>query len=114
MWLFFALLTALFESLKDLQLKRSAANFDALALAWHLIVYSLPFLLPFALFGETANYSAPEFWLALVSAGIAAGGSLGLLCQSGIQRRSVHRNPDACLYPCLHVLHLSPDDRRIP
>ena len=45
-WFIFAVLTALFESLKDVFSKRSLGEVDEYIAAWSLRVFALPFLLP--------------------------------------------------------------------
>ncbi len=63
-WLLFAFLTALFESLKDVTSKRGLQHFDEYIIAASLILFQLPFLLPLLLiidYPELGN----RFWYAL-------------------------------------------------
>lgn len=69
LWLLFAALTALFESLKDVFSKKSLKHIDEYVIAWSLGVFALPFLLPLLFFiGIPAI--GDKFWLALVVGGL--------------------------------------------
>ncbi|OGD97571.1 hypothetical protein A3G16_03375 [Candidatus Curtissbacteria bacterium RIFCSPLOWO2_12_FULL_41_16] len=67
-WFIFAVLTALFESLKDVFSKRSLGEVDEYIAAWSLRVFALPFLLPALLFIEMPQLG-DGFWLALAVSG---------------------------------------------
>lgn len=63
-WLLFALLTALFESLKDVTSKRGLQRFDEYIISASLILFQLPFLLPLLLIIEIPVLG-DRFWYAL-------------------------------------------------
>ncbi len=66
LWLLFALLTALFESLKDIFSKKSLKGTDEFVVAWALPCFALPFLIP-ALIVTGVPHLGSRFWLALLS-----------------------------------------------
>lgn len=68
MWLIYSLLTALFESLKDVICKKSLAEMDEYQMAWSLRFFTLPFLVP-ALFFYPFPEIRPAFWPALFAGG---------------------------------------------
>lgn len=72
-WALFALLTALFESAKDVFSKKALQEADPLLVAWAWRFFALPFLLPLLLVIEIPPLG-PDFWSALV-----AGGGLNVL-----------------------------------
>ncbi len=49
-WFLFSFLTAFFESLKDVFSKKSLKNIDEYIIAWALVFFALPFLLPLLFF----------------------------------------------------------------
>ncbi len=65
-WLLFAFLTALFESLKDVASKRGLQRFDEYVIAASLILFQLPFLVPLLFFIEIPDIGE-NFWSALVA-----------------------------------------------
>lgn len=73
MWLTYSVLTALFESVKDVLCKKSLADSDEYLIAWGLRFFPLPFLL-LALFFFPLPEIGPSFWPAL-----AVGGLLNVL-----------------------------------
>jgi drug/metabolite transporter (DMT)-like permease len=75
-WLIFALLTALFEALKDVTLKHSLRDVPATVAAWSWVFFALPFF-ALALQFEPPLTLGPHFWLALL-----AGGSLNVVAIS--------------------------------
>jgi len=68
LWLLFALLTAFFESLKDVFSKKGVAHVDEYVVAWSWRVFALPFLVPVLLLVDVPSLSA-EFWKALIISG---------------------------------------------
>ena len=68
MWFVFSLLTALFESLKDVFSKISLREVDEYVVSWAIRFFSFLFLLPLLFFVgfPEINHS---FWLALVLGG---------------------------------------------
>lgn len=72
-YLGFAFLTALFESLKDLTGKLGLGHFNEFFISWALAAIALPMLLPLLFFIEIPELNRP-FYLALI-----AGGSLNAL-----------------------------------
>lgn len=72
-WFIFAILTAFFESLKDVFSKQSLKYIDEYIVAWSLMFFSLPFSLPILLFVGIPPLNG-KFWLALI-----AGGSLNII-----------------------------------
>jgi drug/metabolite transporter (DMT)-like permease len=74
LWVLFALLTAFFESMKDVASKRSLGGFrgvssiDEYVVAWSLRAFALPFLLPLLLFVGIPGLGT-EFLLALLVGG---------------------------------------------
>jgi uncharacterized membrane protein len=67
-WLILALLTAFFESMKDVFSKKSLKNIDEYAVAWALRFFALPFVLPLLLFIEIPKLGS-SFWMALFVSG---------------------------------------------
>ena len=67
-WFVLALLTAFFESLKDVVGKKSVLTIDATVVAWAMRFFSLPFLLPLLIFTEIPLLTF-QFWIALVVSG---------------------------------------------
>lgn len=65
LWLLFAFLTALFESLKDVTSKRGLQRFDEYVIAASLILFQLPFLLPLYFVIEIPELG-DQFWHALI------------------------------------------------
>jgi uncharacterized membrane protein len=67
-WLFFAFLTAFFESLKDVTSKFSLKNVNEYVVTWAMFAFSLFFLLPLLFFIKipSLNY---HFFLALIAGG---------------------------------------------
>jgi uncharacterized membrane protein len=68
MWLVFSLLTALFESLKDVLSKIILKEADEYVVAWAIRFFSLPFLIPFFFLLEWPKLGRP-FWPALILGG---------------------------------------------
>jgi len=73
-WIAFAFLTALCESLKDVFSKKGLANIDEYVIAWSLRFFAVPFLLPILFFIKIPNLTK-AFWLALF-----IGGGLNAIC----------------------------------
>jgi drug/metabolite transporter (DMT)-like permease len=72
-WVAFAILTAFFESLKDVFSKRSLQRLDAYLVAWAANVFAIVILIPILLAIGIPPIQ-PPFWLAL-----AVGGSLNVI-----------------------------------
>ncbi|UCD03733.1 MAG: EamA family transporter [Candidatus Woesearchaeota archaeon] len=72
-WFIFALLTALFASLKDLFSKKGLDKIDEYVLAFSLRTFALLFTLPLLFFIEIPKLGS-QFWIALV-----VGGSLNIV-----------------------------------
>lgn len=72
-WFAFAILTAFFESLKDVSSKHSLKKLDAYLVAWMANVFAIIFLIPLLLFIGIPPIGAP-FWIALL-----IGGSLNVV-----------------------------------
>lgn len=69
MWFLFSLLTALFESLKDVLSKISLREVDEYVVAWAIRFFSLPFLIPLLFFVDLPAIKG-TFWLALLLGGV--------------------------------------------
>jgi uncharacterized membrane protein len=69
-WLLFALLTAFFESLKDITSKRTLRLANEHIVAWAWMALPVPFLLPVVLL-QGIPPLGDQFWVALISSGIA-------------------------------------------
>lgn len=67
-WLFLALLTAFFVSLKDVLSKKSLENLDEYLVAWALRFFVLPFLLPVLWYTGVPEVTS-SFWWALLASG---------------------------------------------
>lgn len=67
-WFIFALLTAFFESLKDVFSKKSLKHIDVYIVSWSLRFFTLPFLLPL-LFIINIPTLGEQFWIALFVGG---------------------------------------------
>lgn len=67
-WFIFAVLTAFFESLKDVFSKKSLGEVDEYVASWSLRAFALPFLLPILFFREIPQLG-DQFWLALAVSG---------------------------------------------
>ena len=67
-WLILAILTAVFESLKDIASKRSLKNVDEYVVAWAMMGFTLPILLPLLLIIDIPPLNV-QFWLALLVSG---------------------------------------------
>ena len=65
LWLVFATLTAIFESLKDVASKRSLKNVDEYIVSWSLIIFTLALLLPLLFFIKIPPLG-DQFYLALI------------------------------------------------
>ncbi len=65
LWLVFATLTAIFESLKDVASKRSLKNVDEYIVSWSLIIFTLALLLPLLFFMKIPPLG-DQFYLALI------------------------------------------------
>ncbi len=65
LWLVFATLTAIFESLKDVASKRSLKNVDEYIVSWSLIIFTLALLLPLLFFIKIPAIG-DQFYLALI------------------------------------------------
>ena len=63
-WLFFAVLTAIFDSLKNLVSKRGLQSADEYVVAWGSRFFALPLLLPFLFWIERPELG-DRFWLVL-------------------------------------------------
>ncbi|MEP0915885.1 DMT family transporter [Leptolyngbya sp. DQ-M1] len=72
-WLVFAILTAFFESLKDVSSKHSLRNLDAYIVAWVANIFAVIFLVPLLLLTGIPKID-PQFWIALL-----IGGSLNVI-----------------------------------
>jgi uncharacterized membrane protein len=72
-WLVFAILTAFFESLKDVSSKHSLRNLDVYIVAWVANIFAVIFLLPLLLLSGIPKIE-PQFWIALF-----IGGSLNIV-----------------------------------
>ncbi|MCK4836202.1 MAG: EamA family transporter [Candidatus Aminicenantes bacterium] len=69
MWLVFSLLTAFFESLKDVFCKISLREADEYVVAWAIRFFSIPFLIPIFFFVDLPELDK-QFWPALIIGGI--------------------------------------------
>ncbi len=67
-WIILALLTAFFESLKDVSGKKSLEDVDEYIVAWAWSFFSLPFLIIILSFTEIPDLNN-QFWMALFSGG---------------------------------------------
>ena len=67
-WLILAMLTAVFESLKDIASKRSLKNVDEYVVAWAMMGFTLPILLPLLLIIDIPPLNV-QFWFALLVSG---------------------------------------------
>ncbi|MCY6492383.1 MULTISPECIES: DMT family transporter [Leptolyngbya] len=67
-WLAFAILTAFFESLKDVSSKYSLRNLDVYIVAWTANIFAVLFLIPL-LFAAGIPKVEPGFWVALLIGG---------------------------------------------
>ncbi len=67
-WFIFALLTAFFQSLKDVFSKKSLKNIDEYVVSWSLRFFALLFLIPFLFFIEIPSLGN-KFWIALLIVG---------------------------------------------
>ncbi|BAU13840.1 hypothetical protein LEP3755_43830 [Leptolyngbya sp. NIES-3755] len=72
-WLAFAILTAFFESLKDVSSKHSLKNLDVYIVAWVANIFAVIFLVPLLLLSGVPKIE-PQFWIALF-----IGGSLNVV-----------------------------------
>lgn len=72
-WLVFAILTAFFESLKDVSSKHSLRSLDAYIVAWVANIFAVVFLIPLLLLAGIPKID-PQFWIALL-----IGGSLNVV-----------------------------------
>jgi drug/metabolite transporter (DMT)-like permease len=72
-WLAFAILTAFFESLKDVSSKKGLASIDEYIVAWVSIVFAAVFLIPVLLCTKIPTLNN-QFWVALL-----IGGSLNVI-----------------------------------
>ncbi|MCB0346605.1 MAG: EamA family transporter [Bdellovibrionales bacterium] len=77
MWLVFAILTALFESLKDVLIKRRIHNINPYLVAWGMVIISCPFLVLALLFVPTPELGK-NFWWALLASGVLDGAGVFL------------------------------------
>ena len=69
MWFLFSVLTAFFESVKDVYSKKSLKKIDEYVVAWSIRVFALPFLfIPLLFTGIPALKD--NFWMALLVGGI--------------------------------------------
>lgn len=72
-WLLFAILTAFFESLKDVSSKYSLRNLDVYIVAWVANIFAVIFLIPLLLLNGIPKIET-QFWIALF-----IGGSLNVI-----------------------------------
>jgi len=72
-WFIFAILTAFFESLKDVFSKKNLKNIDEYIVSLSLRLFALPFLIPLLFFIEIPSLGN-QFWIALL-----IGGSLNVI-----------------------------------
>ncbi|QDZ39620.1 EamA family transporter [Euhalothece natronophila Z-M001] len=72
-WVIFATLTALFESLKDVTSKRGLNTLDEYVVAWSMIFFTLPLMLPLLGIIERPELGENFIWALL------AGGSLNIV-----------------------------------
>ncbi len=77
MWLIFAFLTALLESLKDVLIKRRVHDINPYLVAWGMVVISCPFMALALLFVPTPQLGE-NFWWALLASGILDGAGVFL------------------------------------
>ncbi len=66
-WIIFAVLTAFFESAKDVFSKKGLEDIDEYVVAWALRFFALPFLLPLLFFIDV--HIGEKFWFALLIGG---------------------------------------------
>ncbi len=69
LWFLFSILTAFFESMKDVFSKKSLRNVDEYAAAFSLRLFALPFLFPLLFFIEIPSLGK-DFWTALLLGGL--------------------------------------------
>jgi len=67
-WFVYAILTAFFESMKDVFSKKNLKYIDEYIVSWSLRLFALPFLIPFLFFIEIPSLNK-QFWIALFIAG---------------------------------------------
>lgn len=72
-WLVFAILTAFFESLKDVSSKQGLRKLDVYIVAWVANIFAVLFLIPLLLIAGIPRID-PQFWIALL-----IGGSLNVI-----------------------------------
>ncbi len=72
-WLVFAILTAFFESMKDVSSKNSLRRLDSYLVAWVANLFAVMFLIPLLLIAGIPTITA-QFWIALL-----VGGSLNVV-----------------------------------
>jgi uncharacterized membrane protein len=67
-WFIFSILTAFFESMKDVSSKKSLKNTDDYIVSWSYSFFSLPFLIPILFFMEIPSLNS-QFWIILIITG---------------------------------------------
>jgi drug/metabolite transporter (DMT)-like permease len=67
-WFILSVLTAFFESMKDISSKRSLRNIDEYIVSLSLTLFALPFLIPFLFFIKIPHLGN-QFWMALFLGG---------------------------------------------
>src|ERR1700756_1981288 len=67
-WFILSVLTAFFESMKDISSKRSLRNIDEYIVSLSLTLFALPFLIPFLFFIKIPHIGN-QFWTALFLGG---------------------------------------------
>jgi uncharacterized membrane protein len=68
MWFLFSILTAFFESIKDVYSKKSLIKVDEYVVAWSIRVFALPFLIIPLLFTGIPTIKT-NYWIALLTGG---------------------------------------------
>lgn len=105
-YLGFAFLTALFESLKDLTGKFGLKQLDEFFISWAMMAFALPILLPLLYFIEIPDLNS-SFYRALFFGGILNGVSL-LLYMRAIKRSALSITIPMITFTPLFLLATSP------
>ncbi len=105
-WLIFSILTALFESMKDVLSKKSLKNTDNYIVSWSYSFFSLPFLIPILFFMEIPSLSI-RFWIIIIVAGFL--GSIStILYMKAIQASDLSITAPMLTFVPLFLLITSP------
>jgi len=91
MWVTYSILTALFESLKDVASKAGLLSLNEYTMAWGLRIFSLPVLIPLLLLQGLPRFS-PSFLPALL-----VGGSLNILATVLFLKSLKHSDMSLCV-----------------